>query len=111
VPKCIIGSYIFFIINRCHAASFRFWQILSDCKCWCGCNGMRVMQLGKINGYSLQVELVERESSNAMFVARNSNCFRNVTLHFACFIQLSLSVTCFILDLCRPRYICMLLYV
>ena len=49
VPKCIIGSYIFFILNRCHAASFRFWQMLSDCKCWCGCNGMRVMQLGKIN--------------------------------------------------------------
>ena len=38
VPKCIIGSYIFFILNQCHAASFRFWQMLSDCKCWCGCN-------------------------------------------------------------------------
>ena len=62
------------------------------------------------SGHGLQVELVERESSKAMFVARNSNCLtlhcvRNVTLHFACFIQLSLSVTCFILDLCRYMYV------
>jgi len=52
------------------------------------------------SGHGLQVVLVERESSKAMFVARNSNCFmlhcaRNVALHFACFIQLPLSVTCF----------------